>query len=184
MSSSLAAALVFGLLVFGVVLGRGMNALTSEHRAALRTTVRDAVARAWPTDRQKRSELTPYSRAGDSLLEALAALSPETALQSDLKAKGESLALELGERRALLRAQASSVVSTPVVFIVVAWLFVILFGFSLISPPGPVPATALVISAAAVSAAIFLILELYHPFDGAIRISNRPLLDAVTAVAP
>jgi len=66
---------------------------------------------------------------------------------------------------------------------VVAWLFVILVGFGTIAPPEHVAVAALIVAAAAVSAAVFLMLELYHPFEGLIRVSSAPLLEAVSGLS-
>jgi hypothetical protein len=151
----------------------------ADARAALRDTMRDAIARAWPEDGSPSRELAAYSEIGESILIEIAALSPQTALHADLKSKGTTLALELVERRALLRAQTTASVSMPLLVVVVGWLFVIQFGFGAISPSSPTALSALIISAAAVCGAVFLLLELYHPFEGMIRISNAPLLQAM-----
>lgn len=156
---------------------------TAGARAALRATVRDAIARAWPEDGSPSSELAAYSENGQSILFEIAALSPQTSLHADLKSKGTTLALELVERRALLRAQTTASVSLPLLVVVIGWLFVIQFGFGAISPSSPTALAALIISAAAVCGAVFLLLELYHPFEGMIRISNAPLLQAMETLA-
>jgi membrane-bound ClpP family serine protease len=63
--------------------------------------------------------------------------------------------------------------------LVIAWLVVILFGFSILAPRNAVAGTALIISAMAVCGAVLLLLEFYTPFDGVIRISSEPLLAAL-----
>ena len=63
--------------------------------------------------------------------------------------------------------------------IVIAWLFVILLGFSVLAPRNAVVVTALIVSAVAVCGAVLLLLELYTPFDGVIQIASDPLLAAL-----
>jgi hypothetical protein len=67
--------------------------------------------------------------------------------------------------------------------ILVSWLVVIFLGFSVLAPPNATVILALMISALAVSGAIFLILELDQPFGGLIRISSEPMLNALHQLA-
>ena len=62
--------------------------------------------------------------------------------------------------------------------LVVAWLVVILFGFSLIAPRGPIALLSLFLAAGSVCGAIVLLLEFYHPFDGPLRLSSAPIIQA------
>jgi len=55
--------------------------------------------------------------------------------------------------------------------------------FSLVAPPNATTTLALVASAFSVACAIFLILELDHPFGGLIRIPSEPMLNAMSQLA-
>ena len=87
--------------------------------------------------------------------------------------------MDLGQLRWLLVAQSVSSISKPMLVILVLWLAIIFLGFSVLSPPNGTAIAALMISALAVSAAIFLILELDQPFSGLIRISSEPMHNAI-----
>ena len=67
--------------------------------------------------------------------------------------------------------------------ILVAWLIVIFLGFSVLAPAKATAILALMVSALAVSGAIFLILELDEPFGGLIGISSEPMLNALHQLA-
>jgi hypothetical protein len=67
--------------------------------------------------------------------------------------------------------------------IVALWLVVIFVGFSVIAPRNATAIMALMLSALAVSGAIFLILELDEPFGGFIGISSEPMLNALHQLA-
>jgi len=67
--------------------------------------------------------------------------------------------------------------------ILVLWLVVIFLGFSVLAPPNATAILALIVSALAVSGAIFLILELDEPFGGLIGISSEPMLNALHQLA-
>jgi hypothetical protein len=57
----------------------------------------------------------------------------------------------------------------------VCWLVAIFLSFSPLAPPNATATFALLVSAFSVAGAIFLILDLDHPFGGRIEISNEPL---------
>ena len=63
--------------------------------------------------------------------------------------------------------------------ILVSWLVIIFLGFSVLAPPNATTILALMVSAVAVSGAIFLILELDQPFGGFLRISSEPMVNAL-----
>ena len=94
-----------------------------------------------------------------------------------------TLATDLGQLRSLLVAQSVASISIPMLIILVSWLAIIFLGFSVLAPPNATAIVALMISALAVSGAIFLILELDQPFGGLIRISNEPMLNALHQLA-
>jgi hypothetical protein len=113
------------------------------------------------------------------MLSSIQQLEPKDTAQSDLKAKATDLAFELIEARAMFVAMAASGVSVPLVTLVVAWLVVILFGFSLLAPRNAFVVTALLVSAVAITSAVVLLVGLYRPFEGLMQISSDPLLTAL-----
>jgi hypothetical protein len=112
---------------------------------------------------------------GDALYINVQRLSPRDEAQRALKAQVTSLMVDLAQLRSLLVAQSIASISIPMLIILVAWLLVIFFGFSLVAPPNATTTLALVASAFSVACAIFLILELDHPFGGLIHIPSEPL---------
>ena len=152
-------------------------------RQELRVTVENAIARAWPQQADASSDLTPDFRGGDGIYRAVQLLMPSDATQSDLKAKAADLTLELAEGRALLLSRALVGVSMPLLVIVVSWLVLILFGFSLLAPRNVVATVALTVAAVAVSGAILLMLEYYEPFEGMIQISSDPMIAAISRIS-
>ena len=67
----------------------------------------------------------------------------------------------------------------PLLVVVVSWLAVILVSFGLFVSPNSTVVVALALGAIAVSSAVFIILEMYKPFSGILRISPIPILDAL-----
>jgi hypothetical protein len=163
-------------------LGRVLAAYGPE-AAGIRAQCRDAVAEAiqqmWPGQMRRPTDRNPNVQAGNLVYAALQRLSPQNDMQSALKAQATTLAGDVAQTRSLLVAQSVPSVSQPMLVILVSWLVVIFVGFSVLAPPNATTVFALMISAFAVSGAIFLILELDQPFGGLIGISSEPMLRAL-----
>lgn len=151
-------------------------------RRELKAVVGNAIARAWPQQAGEGSDLRPDVRSADAIYIAIQQLAPADETQRELKGKAGDLTLELAEGRALLGSRALVGVSTPLLVIVVGWLFIILFGFSVLAPRNAVATSALLVAAVAVSGAILLLLEYYEPFDGLIRISSQPMVASIAGI--
>jgi len=63
---------------------------------------------------------------------------------------------------------------------VVFWLSMLFVSFGLFAPRNAIAVLTLLISALSVAGALFLILELDHPFSGLIQISSAPLRNALS----
>ena len=148
-------------------------------RGELRIVIEGAIAQIWPTNGGARSDLSLDPQRGEAIFRSIASLNAANPMQSDLKARATGLAFELIEGRSMFVALATGGISVPVLTLVIAWLFMILLGFSVLAPRNAVAVTALIVSAVAVCGAVLLLLELYTPFDGVIQISSDPLLAAL-----
>jgi hypothetical protein len=155
----------------------------AEARGELRASVTDAARRIWSTDSSGPVQLAPNQQAGDALYVTVQRLSPHDDTQRTLKAQVTTLMVDLGQLRALLVAQSIPSISKPMLIILLSWLVVIFFGFSLLAPPNATTTLALVASAFSVAGAIFLILELDHPFGGLIRIPSEPIINVLSHLA-
>jgi len=155
----------------------------AEGRAALRYSVEEGMRQMWPGQMRRPADRSPQIQAGNVVYGAIQRLSPQNDMQSALKSQAATLATELGQLRSLLAAQSVPSVSQAMLIILVSWLVVIFLGFSVLAPPNATTILALMVSALAVSGAIFLILELDEPFGGVIGISSEPMLNALHQLA-
>jgi hypothetical protein len=155
----------------------------AQARGELRDAVADALWRIWPTDQGRSAQLAPNQQAGDAVFVTVQQLSPHDDAQRALKGQLTTLMVDLGELRLLLVAQSIPSISMPMLIILISWLVVIFFGFSLIAPPNATTMLALIASAFSVACAIFLILELDQPFGGVIHIPSEPLINAMNHLA-
>jgi hypothetical protein len=148
-------------------------------RALLRKNIGEAIQKMWPGQMRRPTDRNPDIQAGNLAYAMLQQLSPQNDMQSALKSQATTLAGDLAQTRSLLAAQSVPSVSLAMLIILVSWLVVIFLGFSVIAPPNATTILALMVSALAVSCAIFLILELDQPFGGVIGISSEPMLNAL-----
>ena len=148
-------------------------------RKAFHSALGDAIRRIWPNDNSLPAQLAPNTEAGDSVYFKIEALKPANDTQQKLKSMVEAAAADLAQMRALLVAQSQAGISSAMLIVVISWLVIIFGGFSLIAPPNAQSTIALIVSAAAVSGAIFLLLELDHPFTGLIRVPNQEMIDVL-----
>jgi hypothetical protein len=152
-------------------------------RAQLREVVEQSVGHVWHGEMRTLGQTAPSTSAGDLAYIVVQQLSADNDMQRTLKAQAVSQLTDLGQLRQLLIAQSVPSISTPMLVILVSWLVIIFFGFTVVAPPNATTVLALVVSAFAVSGAIFLILELDQPFGGVIHISSEPMLNALHQLA-
>jgi hypothetical protein len=153
---------------------------TADARRELREAIADGVRRTWPEQQGGAVRLDADQEMGDALYAGLHRLAPNDEAQRALKTQPATLMMQLAEIRALVQAQAVSSVSKPLLIALVSWLVVIFFGFSLLAPANAISTVALVAGAFSVCCAVFLILELDHPFAGVLRVPSDPMIKTLT----
>ena len=151
---------------------------TKETRALLRGAVVRILDQMWSKDGASSSPMAAPS-GGEILYEKIQALSPKNDMQRSLQGQALSIAVDIGKTRWLMYAQQATSVSMPLLIVLVLWLTVIFISFGLFAPFNGTVVSSLLVSALSVSGAIFLILEMYSPYDGLIQISSAPLRAAL-----
>jgi len=125
------------------------------------------------------AHLAISNRDTDSIFEKIQGLSPKEDMQRSLKSEALSILREMRKTRWLMYEQQANSISMPMLVILVLWLTVLFISFGLYAPTNATVVTSLLVSALSVSCAVFLILELYEPYKGLIRISSAPLRTAL-----
>jgi len=155
---------------------------TGDTRATLRGLVQDSLDHVWPEEAPGQIDLRPKDNAQD-LYSELQALAPKNESQAAAKAQIIAAATTLRQSRWLMFVEAEQTgMSIPLLVVLVAWLVAIFVGFGLFAPPNPTVIVTLMICALAVSAAIFIIMEMYTPFSGVLRISPAPIREALSQI--
>ena len=85
------------------------------------------------------------------------------------------LTTDMGRTRLLVFTQADDGIPLPFFIVLVFWLVVIFASSSLFAEPGPIVIASTLVFALSVSSALFLIVDLSHPFNGLMQVSNHHL---------
>jgi Protein of unknown function (DUF4239) len=161
----------------------GYGPESAEARARLREAAEENVSRMSPIESKRPINLAPPKEAGNAVYMAIQNLIPKDDTQRSFKTEASNLALDLGKVRTLLVAQSIPSISKLMLAVLVSWLVIIFFSFSMLAPTNAPAITALVISALSVCGAIALILELDRPFGGLIGLSSEPMRNALSQLA-
>jgi len=149
---------------------------TKEARDLLHNAVARTLDLIWHQDH---SEMVPTAAGGEVIYDKIQALSPKNDAQRALQAQASSMAIDLGQLRWLMFEQGSTSISLPLLWVLVFWLTLVFTSFGLFAPTNTTVIVTLFLCAVSVSGAIFLILEMYTPFEGLMQISSAPLRNAL-----
>lgn len=152
---------------------------TKEARDALRSSVARTLDSVSAKDLPDPSQLKS-SASAEVVYDKIQALSPKDDVQRSIQAQALSIAIGLLQTRWLVAEQRVNSVSLPLLIVLIFWLTIIFIGFGLFAPRNATVVVSLLISALSVSSAIFLILEMYSPYAGVIRVSSAPLRAALS----
>jgi hypothetical protein len=155
---------------------------TKDVREMLRASLADMIQHTWPNESPASGQTS--SQGGtegkyEFLFEKIQALTPKNDAQRTFQAQAFSTVIDTAKLRWSLFSQKGSSIPMPFLVVMVAWLVLLFASFSLFAPRNPTVFVTLLICALAVSSAIFLILELDHPFSGMIQVSGAPVRAAL-----
>jgi hypothetical protein len=101
-------------------------------------------------------------------------LQPATERQRQLLVSAKDLAKTFAETQMLIARQLANPFPEHLLVVVVFWACLLFLGDGLVATPNAVTVAAHFLGAIAVASAVFLILELSHPYSGVIRPSPAP----------
>jgi hypothetical protein len=154
-------------------------------RVILRRSVDVLIERVWLEKTSGAAAAKPFEASADAqlLFDKLQALSPQNDVERIFQTRAIQLGIDLAQTRILL-AQTDSAIPMPFLAVLIFWISAIFASFGLFARPSAIVFTALCVCALSTSAAIFLILELGHPFTGLMAISSHPLSNALAPLIP
>jgi Protein of unknown function (DUF4239) len=149
-------------------------------RVLLRGSVKTLVGRIWGERDSAKTKAAPFEASASSQLffDKLLELAPQNDAQRLMQTRAIQVGIDLAQTRVLL-AEAGSGIPKPFIAVLVFWLTIIFVSFGLFARPNLTIVVTLLASAFSASAAIFLILDLSHPFSGLMAIPSAPLSNAL-----
>jgi len=128
--------------------------------------------------------MTAVERAtgGDLVRAELRKLTPANDQQRQILAQAEQILGEVLQIRWLAIEQTQNQLPFPLLVIVIFWLTLLFVSSGMFAPRHLTSIIVMLVGACAVSAAIFLVLELNRPLDGMIKVSSAPMLRALQQV--
>jgi hypothetical protein len=151
-----------------------------EARDRLRSVVAKVIDRIEQKNTEDLRQLAAPTQEVDALYDNIQALLPKDDRQRSLQAEALSILREIRQTRWLMYEQQSVSISMPMLIILVSWLTALFISFGLLAPANGTVITSLFVSALSVSGAILLILELYTPYHGLIKVGSATLHAAFT----
>jgi hypothetical protein len=109
----------------------------------------------------------------------LAALTPTTDAQRQLKSGAFALADSIAKSRLLMFESFKNQIPWPFLAVLIFWISALFLGFGLLARFNVTVAVTLFLGALSVAGAIFLILELSEPYRGILQVSDAPLRNAI-----
>lgn len=159
---------------------------TAEARKMLRHYTVLALADNWPDDKASpiKIEDVEAGKLLDKVRATVLRLPDDSRNRGALRADAASLIENVLKTRMLLIERSESSINPLFLEILVAWITLIFVSFGYTAPRNTTVMTSFVLSAAALAACIFLIVEMDTPFEGEITVSSRPMRSALAHMTP
>jgi hypothetical protein len=115
-------------------------------------------------------------------IEQMQSLSPKTDLERMMQSRAIQESESIAQSRLMMFEQRGGSISWPFLTVLVFWICMLFLGFGLFARFNVTVTVALLAGALSVAGAIFLILELNHPYQGLMQISDEPLRNAMAQI--
>lgn len=151
-------------------------------RLELRGLAENGLERIWPSRASEGPQLRPKDNS-QLFYDQLEMLVPKNETQAATKAAAISAAISLRHTYWLMfLGTEQSSLSLPLLGVVVLWLTFIFTSFGLFAPGTRTILVTLLACALAVSGAVFIIMAMYTPFSGVMKISSAPIRNALSVM--
>jgi hypothetical protein len=156
----------------------------NEAQESLRLAVQQVLAENWPSEPAENHKPSTRAVHIQEEYEKIRALAPKDEEHRMMQSEALGLLRNLSQLRWLIIAQSNTTVLQPLLLIMIFWMTSIFFSWGLFSRANTISVMTFFVAGLCVSGAIFLILELYMPYNGLLRLSSAPLRIAYDSLAP
>ena len=125
------------------------------------------------------SETAVYDTGIEPVQDILRALSPNTEAERWLQSRALDVSGQIAEARWILLETGSEGLPWAFLMILVFWLAVLFATFGLLAPSNATVVLTLLVCSLSVAGAVFLIIDMAHPYLGLIQVSDAPLRRAL-----
>jgi hypothetical protein len=159
---------------------------TQKTRALLRDLVKARTNLQWirsqTASADRAAPPAPAAYASELIEQSVRSLSPASDVQRALQMRALQIIDQITQKRWLFVAQSTEGVSTPLLVSLVAWLAVIAGCAGLFAPRHATMFAIAVLCSLAIAGTIFLIVSMYSPYEGPLKLSDAPLRRALAVL--
>jgi hypothetical protein len=157
---------------------------TKAIRERMREEVAASIERLWPTGRGVNPSLAAVEHGAgmDDVLDMIERLAPSDDARRAIRSHALQICGELVQSRWLMIEQAQT--TLPMIFLamLIFWLTVLFASLGLLAPRNLTTLSCLFVCAVSMAGAIYVILEMNRPLEGAVQVSPAPLRKAVSVI--
>lgn len=162
----------------------GYGPEAKEVRALLPQAIASGIERIWPNESKHGADFAKMESETEmaDVYNKIRELSPKNDSQKYLQTRALQLMDDIMQSRWMIIEQSQTNLPRAFLVVLTFWLTVLFAQFPLLAPRNRTAMSALFICAISMSGAIFLILELNQPLEGAIKMSSTPLHKALLLI--
>jgi hypothetical protein len=157
---------------------------TKAIRGRMHEVVASTVERVWPSERGLNPNLAAVeqTRGMEDVYDRIVRLSPQDEAHNVLRSHAISICGELAQSRWLIVEQAQTTLPAVFLGMLIFWLAMLFASLGLLAPRNATTWCCLFVCAVSMAGAIYLILEMNRPLEGAVQISPAPLRKALAVI--
>jgi hypothetical protein len=156
---------------------------TKAVRKRMREGIASTIERLWPTDRGLKPSLAAVEQTSmDDVQDMIVQLAPQDEARRAIRSRALKICGEVAHWRWLMIEQAQTTPPTVFLGMLIFWLTVLFTSLGLLAPRNVTTWCCLFVCAVSMAGAIYLILEMSRPLEGAVQISPAPLQKALTVI--
>lgn len=152
-------------------------------RAQLLASHREIRNRIWPASGQGSLEATIGSVGMGQVQTGIDAIATANDAERDHKKAASDAFDDLVQAQLATVEQAELDLPPALLVVLICWLTVLFVGLGVLCPRNPTATVSLMVAALAMAAAVFLLIELSHPFAGVIQVPHAPLDRAIELIS-
>jgi hypothetical protein len=156
---------------------------TKAIRARIKEGIATSIERLWPTGGLNPSLTAIEQPTGmDEVHDMILQLAPQDEAHRILRSHAVTTCIELAHSRWLIIEQAQTPLPVAFLGMLIFWLTVLFASLGLLGPRNATASCCLFVCAVSMAGAIYLILEMNRPLEGAVQISPAPLRKALSVI--